>query len=290
MTFAQLRVLRAVVRTGNLTRAAEELGTTQSAVSHALRLLERELGVSLFVRGSQGVTPTPAGRAVDRRAALILAQADAIAEEAAAARDEAGGRLRVGVVPSANARLMPRVLRAFASAHPDAALTVLEGSDDEVLDWFTTGAVDVATLGTALPAGETVPLARDRLLAVLPAGHRLGGRSRVTVAEVARHPFIMSSGGCEPLITELAARAGARLRCHYRVRDVGSILAMVAEDLGVSIVPELSLPARAEGVRVLPLDPEETRTLRLALPGDALPLAVAFAEAALAEVPPAYRP
>ncbi|MEV0596976.1 LysR family transcriptional regulator [Nonomuraea cavernae] len=291
MTFTQLRILVTVARTGNMTRAADELATTQSAVSHALRLLESELGLTLFTRNNHGVTPTGAGRAAIRRAVLILAQLDALEQEAAAARGESRGRLRVGVIPSANASLLPRVLRAFTTAHPGVTLTVLEGSDEEVLDWLVTGAVDVATLTTVAPGPATTPFARDRMLAVLPAAHRLSSRPTVAVTDLARHPFIMSTGGCEPLITDLVRRAGASLRCHYRVRDTGSILALVAEDLGVSIIPELALPARTTGVCAIPLEPEETRTILLGLPeaGAASPMATALTALALDEVPPAHR-
>ncbi|MDX3099501.1 LysR substrate-binding domain-containing protein [Nonomuraea angiospora] len=285
MTFTQLRILLAVARTGNMTRAAEELNTTQSAVSHALRGLESELGLSLLVRGSHGVSLTAAGRAVRRRATLILTQLEALEQEVAAARGADTGSLRVGVIPSANARLLPRILRLYGEAHPRVRLTVIEGSDGEVLDWLRTGAADVGTLTAgAVPADVaglvTRPLATDRMLAVLPGGHALAERASVPVAELARHPFIMSTGGCEPLITALARAAGASLRCHYRVRDTGSILAMVAEGLGVTVIPELSLPAHHPGVHAVPLEPASERTILLALPADPLPAATAFAELA----------
>ncbi|MEU6780262.1 LysR substrate-binding domain-containing protein [Nonomuraea angiospora] len=285
MTFTQLRILLAVARTGNMTRAAEELNTTQSAVSHALRGLESELGLSLLVRGSHGVSLTSAGRAVHRRATLILTQLEALEQEVAAARGADTGSLRVGVIPSANARLLPRILRLYGESHPRVRLTVIEGSDGEVLDWLRTGAADVGTLTAgAVPADVaglvTRPLATDRMLAVLPSGHALAEHASVPVAELARHPFIMSTGGCEPLITALARAAGASLRCHYRVRDTGSILAMVAEGLGVTVVPELSLPAHHPGVHAVPLEPASERTILLALPADPLPAATAFAELA----------
>ncbi|MER6513916.1 LysR family transcriptional regulator [Nonomuraea sp. NPDC001636] len=289
MTFAQLRILQAVARTGNMTRAAEELATTQSAVSHALRALESELGVALLVRGSQGVRLTAAGRAVCRRATLILTQAEALEQEVAAIRGQERGSLRVGVIPSANARLLPPILRRFAEAHPRVRLAVMEGSDHEVLEWLETGAADIATVSAAagevsLPAGAVArPLAADRILAVLPSGHELSVRHSLPVAELARHPFIMSTGGCEPLIRAIARAAGAGLKCHYRVRDTNSILAMVAEGLGLSIVPELSLPAHLGGVHAIPLEPAVERTVLLAMPADPLPAAVAFAELAAAQ-------
>lgn len=286
MTFSQLRVLQAVARTGNMTRAAEELSTTQPAVSHALRGLERELGLALLIRRSDGVTLTPAGEAVSRRAALILTQLEGLEQEVAAARGEAGGRLRVGVIPSANTRLLPPILREYRAARERVRLTVLEGSDAEVLEWLRTGAVDVATVTTAAPDLVTTPLAGDRMLAVVPATHRLSSALAIPIDDLARDPFIMSTAGCEPQISALARRAGARLRCHYRVRDTGSILAMVAEGLGVTILPELSLPAGAAGVHAAPVEPEERRTIHLALLADVVPLpaATAFVELACPEV------
>jgi DNA-binding transcriptional LysR family regulator len=230
---------------------------------------------------------------------------EALNQEVAAAREHECGSLRVGVIPSANVRLLPPILRRFGDAHPQVRLTVMEGSDDEVLEWLETGAADIVTVsapgaptqgaltsraatvqtaGTATPAGLVArPLAADHLLAVVSSHHDLGVRHSVTIAELARYPFIMSTGGCEPLITGLAGEAGASLKCHYRVRDINSILAMVAEGLGVSIIPELSLPARRTGVHAIPLDPPAERTILLALPADPLPTATAFAELATSD-------
>lgn len=291
MTFTQLRVLQAVARTGNMTRAAEELATSQPAISHALRGLESELGVALFVRRKDGVALTAVGRAISRRAAIILAQLEGLDQEVTAARGDTRGRLHIGAISSANTRLLPGILRVFAATHQRVKLTAIEGSDAEVLEWLQTGAVDVATVTTSAPGLVTTPLAADRMLAVLPTTHALAARSTIGITELARYPFIMSTGGCEPLIVAIARRAGARLRCHYRVRDTNSILAMIAEHLGVSILPELSLPSDTTGVCAVPLEPEEKRTVLLGLPanGAALPAATAFVELAIHEVPPAYR-
>ncbi|MGI5490308.1 LysR family transcriptional regulator substrate-binding protein [Microtetraspora malaysiensis] len=200
-------------------------------------------------------------------------------------------------MPSANVRLLPPILRRFEDAHPQVRLTLMDGSADEVLGWLATGAADIATVsagvtgtseasavrttGAALPAGLVArPLAADRMLAVLPSGHELGVRHSISVVELSRHPFIMSTGGCEPLITALARAAGTSLKCHYRVRDTNSILAMVAEGLRVSIVPELSMPAHRAGVHAIPLEPAAERTILLVLPAAPLPTATAFAELA----------
>jgi len=283
MTFAQLRALHAVALTGNVTRAAEQLLMTQPAVSHAIRSLERELGVALLVRRSDGVSLTAVGAAVSERASIILGQLESLRADAAAAADQKAVTLRVGVLPSANARLMPPLLRAYADAHPDVRVTVLEGSDPEVLDWLRTGAVDVAVVAQAEGDLEVAPLAIDELLAVLPVEHPLASRGAVAIAELGNEPFIMAAGGCEAIISALARAAEVRLRRHYEVRDAASIAAMVRERLGVAIMPELSIPDDRNGLRVLPLDPAAHRRLNLAVLADAEPLAAALALMRLAE-------
>lgn len=277
MTFAQLRALHAVALTGSVTRAAEQLLMSQPAVSHAIRGLERELGVSLLVRRADGVSLTSVGAAVAERAALILAQIEGVREDAAAAADQQSVTLRIGVLPSANARIMPALLREFATAYPDVRVTALEGSDPEVLDWVRTGAVDVAVV--AEPADDllTAPLATDDLLAVLPVDHPRAAQDAIPIAALAHEPFIMPAGGCEPIISALARTAGVRLRRHYEVRDTTSIVAMVRERLGVSVMPELSIPDDRSGVRILPLDPPAQRHLALAVLPDAEPLPAALA-------------
>jgi DNA-binding transcriptional LysR family regulator len=283
VTFAQLRALHAVALTGSVTRAAEQLLMTQPAVSHAIRGLERELGVSLLVRRPDGVSLTSVGAAVAERASIILAQLEGLRADAAAAADQDATTLRIGGLTSTNARVMPHLLRAFAAAHPDVRVTLLEGSDSEVLDWLRTGAVDLAIVATEEDDLLAAPLAGDDLLAVVAVDHPLAGREAVAIADLEHEPFIMPAGGCEPLISALAREAGVRLRRHYEVRDTASITAMVRERLGVTIMPELSIPDDRTGLRVLALDPPARRRLSLAVLHDSEPLPAALALMRLAE-------
>jgi DNA-binding transcriptional LysR family regulator len=289
VTFAQLRALHAVALTGSVTRAAEQLLMTQPAVSHAIRGLERELGVSLLVRRADGVALTSVGAAVAERASIILTQLEGLRADAAAAAEQHATTLRIGVLPSANARLMPALLREFGAAHPDVRVRVLEGSDPEVLDWLRTGAVDVAVVAEPFDDLLAVPLAVDDLLAVLPIDHALAAQEAVAIADLAREPFIMPAGGCEPIISGLARAAGVRLRRHYEVRDTASITAMVRERLGVTVMPELSIPDDRSGLRVLPLEPPAQRRLSLAVLHDAEPLPAAMALMSLSRVRSAVR-
>lgn len=277
VTFAQLRAFAAVVHAGSFSAAAEELKMTQSAVSHAVRGLERELGTQLLSRGPGGVRLTDAGQLALQRAHAILAEGDAMRRQARDARGVEQGRLRVGTVPSAGARLLPGILGAFRRHRPDVQVTQLEGSDPEVLDWLRTSAIDVAIVGTPADDCRAEVLTRDEFMAVLPAVHPLAGQAALSLHSLASVPFIMSAGGCEPLITQLAEAEGVRLRIHYEVRDPASLVAMVAEGLGATVMPSLALPAGAPGIRIAPLSPPAFRDLIVATPGDSKPIPAARA-------------
>ena len=121
MTFAQLRALHAVALTGSVTRAAEQLLMTQPAVSHAIRGLERELGVSLLVRRPDGVSLTSVGADVAQRAIIILAQLEGLAPMPRRPAEHHSITLRIGVLSSVNARIMPALLRSSPPPIPTCA-------------------------------------------------------------------------------------------------------------------------------------------------------------------------
>jgi DNA-binding transcriptional LysR family regulator len=190
---------------------------------------------------------------------------------------------RIGIVGERIPDFPPHVATGAALEHTAVRVTLLEGSDSEVLDWLRTGAVDMAIVATDEDDLQAAPLAGDDLLAVVAVDHPLAGREAVAIADLEGEPFIMPAGGCEPLISALAREAGVRLRRHYEVRDTASITAMVRERLGVTIMPELSIPDDRTGLRALPLDPPARRRLSLAVLHDAEPLPAALALMRLAE-------
>jgi DNA-binding transcriptional LysR family regulator len=266
VTLAQLRAFVAVADYGGFTAAAEQLVMTQSAVSHAIRGLEQELGCKLLLRAGGAVQLTIAGEAALPRARTILAEASALKHEAPMA--QAGGTdLRIGSVPSAAERLLPDILTSFKLSNRAVSVLQLTGSDLEVREWLDTSAVEVAILGDT-EAGAAEPLIQDELKVVLPKRHQLASNEALSIKDLDGVPFIMSAGGCEPMISALAASHGVQLRVHYDVRDIPSLLKMVADGLGVTIVPELTLPGALENVRILELQPRAYRQLVIATTDD----------------------
>lgn len=263
MTLAQCEILVAVANTGSLTGAGRALEITQSAVSHALAALETELGVTLLERGRGGARPTEVGGRVVAEARAILIHAEQLRQEAAATIALTKGTLRIGVIASVGTRLLPRLIRRFGARYPGITLALREGTDDEVRDWVLHYEVDLGVVTLPCEGLTTVPLLSDEMVAVVADDHPLAAATSVRFAALAEEPFLLSTGGCEPLIRALFRGAGLVPRVRYTIRDIGTLLAMVEEGLGVTIVPTLSLPSWLSGVRVLPLAPQAERHLAL---------------------------
>lgn len=267
MNLAQLRAFAGVASSGSVSDAALDLGLTQSAVSHALASLERELGARLVTRDRNGCQLTDLGARLLPDAAEALRHADRIAEIAAAESGLRSGRLRVGLISSSAGVLLPLIAQ-FRRRYPGISVTLFEGTDQEVGDWLEQRVVDLGVVTGPRPGLEAVPLAEDEMLAVLPAGHELAGRAAartqgITLADLAGEPFLLSAGGCEPIIRGLHDEHRVPFAPASRVTDMATLIGMVREGLGVSIVPSLSLGAGADGVIALPLRPRAPRSLLL---------------------------
>ena len=194
MDLQQLRYVVAVAETLNFTRAAEQCFVAQSALSHRVANLERELGVQLFARTSRRVEITPAGSAFLPPARQALEAADRAVAEAAAAAGVVRGRLAVGIIPTVAAIDMPAALQHFREGHPEVRVSLRVAGSDELTAQVADGGLDVAALG--LPEGDAPQgvrsrqLASDQLVAVVPDTHELAGRARVGLPRLARETFV----------------------------------------------------------------------------------------------------
>lgn len=266
MDVSRLRALVAVVDENGFTIAAERLGVTQSTVSRAVAALERDLGVPLLVRVPRGThTLTEVGVRVVEQARQILDRVELIDAIAHTEREQAGGDLRVATLPSVGPLLAP-VVAAFGREHPGIRVTLLEGRDHELSQWLTTGFADVMTtaenVDTAQGARPAHPLAIDRWMCALAADHPLAGQAAVPVTDLDDDTFLLSDGGCEPLVRALYADAGADVRVDHRIADMATLLTLVREGVGVTVVPELSLAGFA-GIVAVPVATRLARSVHL---------------------------
>ena len=271
----------------SLTRAGAELGLTQSGVSHVLAGLEGELGFPLLTRSRTGARLTPEGeRALPLIREILRGQAalDALAAEL---RQVAEGTVRVGTFTSVAVHWLPGMMQAFQEKYPRVDFKLFNGDYHDVDRWLTDGSVDLAF--TALPLRQRCPaiaLAEDRLLAILPPGHPLAAQAVCPTEELVRWPFITLLESSDHDSRRALEKAGVRPDVRFTTKDDYAIIAMVSQGMGVSIMPELLLEGRRDGIEVRPLDPPTSRTIALALPaGDRTgPAARTFADFAVAWV------
>jgi DNA-binding transcriptional LysR family regulator len=264
MTITQLQVFLAVADRSSFMAAAESLVMSQSAVSHALASLERELGAPLLERGpGRPVALTELGLRVAADARELVRRSERIAEQSSSYLGLEAGKLRVASVVSVASRVLPSLLGRFRTRHPRVEVVVHEGADPEVHDWLVGGVADVGFLAIPLDGLEVVgTVTEDPFMAVLPAGHSLAVRSAIRPDELSREPFVISRSGCEPLITAWFGSCPPRIE--YEVRSVDTMVGFVREGLGVTILPELVHPEDTTGLAIRPLDPPATRRVVLA--------------------------
>ena len=281
-----LKKYEAFVRTvelGSLTRAAQDLGSTQSRISHILSSLEEEYGFSLLRRSRSGISLTEAGAMVLPKMRAILQKDRELAELVGDIRSADAGTVRLGAFTSVAVHWLPGMIRAFQAAHPKAELQMLNGDYHDMEQWLRSGEVDLGFVTLPAPEGvRTIPLAEDPLVAILPQGHRLTALERIPIEELDRDPFISLLQSSAHDIHRALDNAGVRPNIKYTTQDDYAILAMVEQGLGISIVPQLLIRGRTQNLVVRPLEPQASRTIALALPeGEALPVVEAFAQTAV---------
>ncbi|TXS48841.1 LysR family transcriptional regulator [Streptomyces sp. t39] len=244
MELQQMRYVVAVAETGSFTRAAERCLVVQSALSHQIARLERELGARLFERTSRRVRLTPAGTAFLPAARQCLDAAGRAAAEVAAAVGEVRGRLTVGLIPSVAAVDIPGALRDFHRLHPEVRIGLRVGASEELAEQVRQGAVDVAFLG--LPTSSAPPrgvhareLARDRLVAVVAPDHALAGGPAVGLRRLSREVFVdLPAGTAGRVQSDQAFTAAGLVRdVAFEVTNADFLARLVGQGLGIALLP-----------------------------------------------------
>ncbi|QFZ18964.1 LysR family transcriptional regulator [Saccharothrix syringae] len=262
----QVRAFVAVADAASFSAAAERLGISQSAVSHAIAALERTTGHPVLVRGNP-VRPTPLGERLLTHARAVLTAVASLEE--VARRHDGGprGDLVLAAPPTACHRLLPDLLDHWRAEFPGVSVSLFEGDDDEVTGWLDGASADLAVLVDPVEAPPgAVRLADDLFHAVLRRDHPLAGGGAVDVADLEDDPFLLSLGGCEQQVRELHRLAGTRFAPVHRVRQLGTLFAMVRAGTGVSLVPGLAAGMEGPDLVLVPLVQRVGRTLVLTGP------------------------
>lgn len=258
VTLRQLRAFVAAAQDGGVTRAAERLHLTPSALSMLIRGLEAELAVRLFDRTGRRIELTAAGRALLPRAERAFVDLGDAFEEARRAGDGREGVLAVASSPLLAAEPLPRLLADFGALHPGIRVSLMDLGVDAIAEAVRRGRADLGICtAEAESAGlETLPLFQDRMMLACPADHALAKRRAVRWRELAAEPLVLmrEGTGLRELVDRTFAELGEQVAPVQQVAHVGTAVGMVGAGLGLAILPAYALArARVAGVAVVPL-------------------------------------
>ena len=256
MQIHQLRYFCAVAKAGSFTRAAEHEHVAQPSLSQQVRKLEDELGTRLFDRLGRTVRLTSFGQVFLTRAEAILRELSDAKHEIEELAGKEQGRIVVGAIPTVAPYFLPERLASFALKFPGVRVSVVEDLTTVLLERLQEATIDMALLALPVPGAHFIcqELLREPLYLVVPETHRLAAKSRLHLKQIESDSFLLLKEGHCFRENTLAVCDRARLEPNvvFESGQFATILAMVAANTGVSVVPQMAVEKR-EGCRFIPL-------------------------------------
>lgn len=242
-----LRLVAAIADSGSLTRAAERVHLAASSASHRLTQLEAALGVALFERHARGLTPTAAGESLLRHARQVFAQLEQMHADLAPYASGLASQVTVFANTNAINCFLPEDLGSFLREQPRLRVSLEEQPSPAILRAVAAGQVDIGVVAAepGVAGLETRPYRRDRLVLIVPPGHRLAGETALAFAAVLDQPFVCLHAGSaiHTFMMNAAAELGGRLDVRIQVRSFNAIVRMVAAGVGIGMVPAAAAEA-----------------------------------------------
>ena len=267
MESKKLEALLMAVDLGSFTKAAEVLGYTQSGLTHMMNSLEKEVGFTLLERGRSGVRLTEEGERIAPAVREFLqanARLDSVIEQVASSRTEI---IRVSAYASIAMHWLPGIIQRFREECPDVDVDIRMADHVDVpYELLAQGKMD-AILVSPQDEGqyEWVHLADDPMFAVLPRDFDTQGMTAFPLAAFEARDFLLPSQGFATDIMRIFNRIGVKPHILPTWVDDPTVISMVSHGLGVSMMTELTVRGRTDGVKLLPVEPASSRELGLAV-------------------------
>ncbi|HEY1276132.1 MAG TPA: LysR family transcriptional regulator [Thermoleophilaceae bacterium] len=262
MELRHLRTIAAVARHRSLTKAAEELYLTQSAVSQQIGRLEQELGVEVFRRTSRSVELTGEGRVILGYAQRVLAELDGMHSELEEISGLLRGELRIGGVYPTGPYDLFGMLADFRAAHPGVSIHMVESTQDDVLAALRADELDCAfaaldpdTLGDEFAA---TLLWQEEIVVALPLGHPLRARERITFEELAAEDLIAyrENSAMRRRLERTMADRGLEPRNAFVCTEMAAVRGLASKGLGVAVIPRSAAEQPGPPIELRPIGPE----------------------------------
>ncbi|MEB2281782.1 LysR family transcriptional regulator [Lysinibacillus xylanilyticus] len=279
MSLVKYEILNKVAEEASFTKAADALGLTQSAVSHAVSSLEKEFGFALIHRSRAGVTLTSEGNTMLRAMRHVLDAQELLQQEAAHILGVTRGKVRIGVISSISSNWMPEIVRIMDNQFPGIQVELREGDYYEIEQWLLSGEVDAGFLnGQKSKQYQFTELQQDPLLCIVSDKSPLYNKAEIDIVELENMPFIMTSYKGTNDVKVLLEQYHVKPNIRFELSEEVGIISMIAHQLGISILPKLVTYNLPPTIKAIPLKQGGYRTIGIAMKHHASPVTKKFAE------------
>lgn len=267
MNIRKLEAFVRAVELGSLSKAAEELGYTQSGISHMMQSLEEDVGFPLMVRTSAGIQPNNEGETLLPVIRQLLNTSESLEQHISIIKGADTGRVRIAAYPSVATYWLPPIIRDFQQDYPKVEIQIIEGGSDTIETVMANREADLCLYaGGETKDYEWLPLCEDRMLALVPPNSKLAQQESVSLLAFQNEKFIMPMPGYDGEVRFILEKMQRRPHILFSACSDYAIINMVTEGLGVSVLPELLLKNYAHQAVALPMDPPQVRMLGMGVP------------------------
>ncbi len=266
MTLLTYQVFKTVAEIGSFHKAADILGLTPSAISHAISSMENELGFSLLTRSKSGVTLTNYGENLLPYVNAVLNSDESLQQAISQINGLKQGKVKIGVFSSVCTNWLPEIMNSFVKSYPEIKLEVFQGTYDDVYYWIKNGVVDLGFLSVSSAKDIPIePLYRDPLLCVLPKNTFSDtGKEYVTIDDMRSHQFVTQRECTDADIQNFLKENSLNIQSRYHVVDDLSTVALVAKGFGICLMPALVMHDIPYDVDCYPIQPDAARIIGIA--------------------------
>jgi len=265
MNVLQYEALVKTLECGTLSKAAEEMGYTQSGLSRMINSMEEQLGLKLVERDRAGVRLTPEGEIIMPYIRGVLYAQKNLDEAVGQINGRQLGLVRIGTFNSASAQWLPGMIKEFSEEHPDVRFELIHGTDEETSGLTESGRLDITF--TDYPTKYQLEedfLISDPIVCIFAADDPNANRKSISLKELESLPYVALNEGVDDEITRILAASKTELNARFVESDDHAVVAMVEQGLGTSLMSEMMLQGFDANIKQVPLDPPAYRKLGIA--------------------------
>lgn len=266
MTLLTYQVFKTVAEQGSFRKAADILGLTPSAISHAVSAMEGELGFTVLNRSKNGVTLTNYGEHLLPYVNAVLNSDESLQQAISEFNGLKRGKVKLGCFSSVCTNWLPDIMRSFQKKYPDIEIEVFQGTYDDVTYWLKNGVVDLGFLSTSSAKDIPIePLWRDPLLCIVPKGMKKQKKTDyMDIEEIRNHQFVTQRESTDADIQNFLKENSINIQSNYHVVDDLSTVAMVANGFGICLMPQMVMRDIPYEVDCYSVQPYAERVIGLA--------------------------